>query len=96
MQMHTSMRLPVSSLPTNDKPALSNCDIMSGLTCTTNIVGEYMTNVASFLERKVLDANTIYLISMPMSFINKDCITIPKQNPNYSITDVMSMFDRNT
>ena len=28
------MRLPVSSLPTKDRPALSNCDIMSGLTYT--------------------------------------------------------------
>lgn len=31
---HTSIRLPVSSLPTKDRPAVSRCDIMSGLTCT--------------------------------------------------------------
>ena len=33
-QRHTSMRFPVSSLPTKDRPALSSCDIISGLTCT--------------------------------------------------------------
>lgn len=32
------MRLPVSSLPTKDRPALSICDIMSGLTYSTTII----------------------------------------------------------
>lgn len=34
----TSMRRPVSSLPTNERPASSSCDVISGLTCMIYIV----------------------------------------------------------
>ena len=90
-QRHTSMRFPVSSLPTKDRPALSSCDIISGLTCTQH---DIIVQCCIFHIKEACACKTqftSYLCRCRSS--TKLALPYLFKIPNYNIIDVISMYD---